>query len=99
MPVAEAYRMLADEGWLDLKHRRGALLIARPTTLRLAPEVEGRFVQRLVGQQKCDWWKNVAVVSGENVAWVSLRRFANTGFRLCLYNSVPQEAANRGCVS
>jgi DNA-binding transcriptional regulator YhcF (GntR family) len=39
-PVAEAYRMLADEGWLDLKHHRGALLIARPTTLRVAPEVE-----------------------------------------------------------
>jgi GntR family transcriptional regulator len=38
--VAEAYRMLADEGWLDLKHHRGKLLIARPTTLRVAPEVE-----------------------------------------------------------
>jgi len=47
--------MLAGEGWLDMKHRRGALLIARPTTLRVAPEVERRFVQWLVGQHKCDW--------------------------------------------
>src|SRR5262245_30240474 len=27
--VALAYRMLADEGWLELKRRRGALVIAR----------------------------------------------------------------------
>lgn len=27
--VAEAYRTLADEGWLDLKRRRGALVIER----------------------------------------------------------------------
>jgi DNA-binding transcriptional regulator YhcF (GntR family) len=27
--VAIAYRMLADEGWLELKRRRGAVVIAR----------------------------------------------------------------------
>jgi GntR family transcriptional regulator len=27
--VAEAYRILADEGWLDLKRRRGALVVER----------------------------------------------------------------------
>jgi GntR family transcriptional regulator len=27
--VAQAYRMLADEGWLDLKRRRGALVLDR----------------------------------------------------------------------
>lgn len=27
--VAEAYRVLAAEGWLDLKHGRGALVVAR----------------------------------------------------------------------
>src|SRR5215213_1080245 len=27
--VAIAYRMLADEGWLELKRRRGAIVIAR----------------------------------------------------------------------
>jgi len=28
--VAEAYRQLAAEGWLDLKHGRGAVVVARP---------------------------------------------------------------------
>src|SRR5260370_17282328 len=27
--VAEAYRILAEEGWLDLKRRRGAVVISR----------------------------------------------------------------------
>jgi DNA-binding transcriptional regulator YhcF (GntR family) len=27
--VAQAYRLLADEGWLDLKRRRGALVLER----------------------------------------------------------------------
>lgn len=27
--VAQAYRILADEGWLDLKRRRGALVLER----------------------------------------------------------------------
>jgi GntR family transcriptional regulator len=32
--VAEAYRVLADEGWLDLKRRRGALILSRKTPAR-----------------------------------------------------------------
>jgi len=33
--VAQAYRILAQEGWLDLRRRRGALILARPD-----PEVQ-----------------------------------------------------------
>ncbi len=29
--VAEAYRQLAAEGWLELKHGRGAMVVPRPT--------------------------------------------------------------------
>lgn len=29
--VAQAYRLLADEGWLDLKRRRGAMVVERGT--------------------------------------------------------------------
>lgn len=29
--VAQAYRLLADEGWLDLRRRRGAQVLPRPT--------------------------------------------------------------------
>ena len=29
--VAEAYRILAEEGWLDLRRRRGALILDRKT--------------------------------------------------------------------
>lgn len=45
--VAEAYRTLADEGWLDLKRRRGAQVIARKTPSEAPPEAEVKFFQRL----------------------------------------------------
>ena len=35
--VAEAYRLLSDEGWLDLKRRRGALVLDR-----VAPNASAR---------------------------------------------------------
>ena len=44
--VAEAYRILADEGWLDLGRRRGATVLERPQP-RASPEVHARFMQRL----------------------------------------------------
>jgi GntR family transcriptional regulator len=44
--VAEAYRLLAREGWLDLRRGRGALVIARENP---APSAEARadFTRRL----------------------------------------------------
>jgi GntR family transcriptional regulator len=45
--VAEAYRSLSDEGWLDLKRGRGATVIERPTPRRAPPESERRFAQRM----------------------------------------------------
>jgi GntR family transcriptional regulator len=44
--VAEAYRTLAQEGWLDLTRRRGATVLDRSTPL-VTPEAEKRFVDRL----------------------------------------------------
>ncbi len=44
--VAEAYRILAEEGWLDLKRRRGALVMER--SKRAAdPEKRQHFARRL----------------------------------------------------
>jgi GntR family transcriptional regulator len=45
--VAEAYRTLAAEGWLDLRRRRGAQVIERPTPRTVPPEAEVKFAQRL----------------------------------------------------
>jgi len=45
--VAEAYRTLADEGWLDLKRRRGAQVIARATPSEPPPQADLKFLQRL----------------------------------------------------
>lgn len=44
--VAEAYRLLSDEGWLALRRRHGAIVLdrSRPTPLR---ETRTSFVQRL----------------------------------------------------
>lgn len=46
--VAEAYRLLADEGWLDLKRRRGALVLERSRPSASAKE-RGALKQRLRG--------------------------------------------------
>lgn len=45
--VADAYRTLAGEGWLDLRRRRGALVIERAAPSKVHPETEAKFVQRL----------------------------------------------------
>src|SRR5208282_2748638 len=44
--VAEAYRLLAEEGWLDLKRHHGATVILRPAQ-RAEPARQEDFVQRL----------------------------------------------------
>lgn len=44
--VAEAYRLLAGEGWLDLKRHHGATVVLRPTQ-RAGPARQEDFVQRL----------------------------------------------------
>src|SRR5208283_3119320 len=46
--VAEAYRLLSDEGWLDLKRRRGALVLERSRPNASARE-RGALKQRLRG--------------------------------------------------
>src|SRR5918996_1082434 len=44
--VAEAYRLLADEGWLELRRRRGAAVLTRKTPRADAAAV-GKFSRRL----------------------------------------------------
>jgi GntR family transcriptional regulator len=44
--VAEAYRLLAQEGWLDLKRGRGATVLDRPSPPP-TPEAEEHFARRL----------------------------------------------------
>jgi DNA-binding transcriptional regulator YhcF (GntR family) len=46
--VAEAYRLLADEGWLALKRRSGAVVLQRPSPNASAKE-RGLLRQRLRG--------------------------------------------------
>ncbi len=44
--VAEAYRLLAEEGWVDLRRRRGATVLDRPVP-KPAPEATAAFSQRI----------------------------------------------------
>ena len=46
--VAEAYRILAEEGWLDLRRRRGAVVLERATPSASAKD-RGALRQRLRG--------------------------------------------------
>ena len=45
--VAEAYRILAEENWLDLKRRRGALVIERPAPNPPDPAKTAAFTRRV----------------------------------------------------
>lgn len=44
--VAEAYRILSDEGWLDLRRRRGVTVLARERP-RASPQAAAEFRRRL----------------------------------------------------
>ena len=50
--VAEAYRTLADEGWLDLRHGRGATVVKRDAPAASAEQVEefGHRLRSLVAE-------------------------------------------------
>ena len=45
--VAQAYRVLAEEGWLDLKRRRGAMVLDRRTPSAPSKERLKQSLQRL----------------------------------------------------
>ncbi len=45
--VGEAYRELSTEGWIDLRHGRGATVVARKLPKTAAPEVVHEFRERL----------------------------------------------------
>ena len=54
--VAEAYRLLAAEGWLDLRRRRGAVVTERAAP-REQPEAEEQFrstLRQLIAQFRAD---------------------------------------------
>ncbi|HEY3704903.1 MAG TPA: GntR family transcriptional regulator [Terracidiphilus sp.] len=54
--VAEAYRLLASEGWLDLRRRRGAVVLERAAP-RQQPEAEARFnrsLRQLIAQVRAE---------------------------------------------
>ena len=53
--VGEAYRTLAEEGWLDLRHGRGAQVIARGAQTAASPEQVQEFrtqLRNLVAQMR-----------------------------------------------
>lgn len=54
--VAEAYRLLAAEGWLELKRKRGAMVIERQTP-EVQPEATESFrrsLRQLIAQVRAD---------------------------------------------
>ena len=54
--IAEAYRLLAEEGWLDLRRRRGAIVTERATP-RQQPQAQEQFnrsLRQLVAQVRAE---------------------------------------------
>lgn len=54
--VAEAYRLLAAEGWLDLKRHRGAVVIERAAPVQQPESAEqfSRSLRQLIAQVRAD---------------------------------------------
>ena len=55
--VGEAYRELAQEGWLDLRHGRGARVVERGTPATVAPERFEEFrtqLRNLIAQMRSE---------------------------------------------
>lgn len=53
--VSEAYRQLAEEGWIDLRHGRGALVVERGAPQPAAPERLQEFrtqLRNLIAQMR-----------------------------------------------
>ena len=62
--VAQAYRALADEGWLDLRRRRGVRVLERKTP-RPDPKARVRFARRV---RELAAEAGAAGVDGEQIA-------------------------------
>ncbi len=52
--IAEAYRQLAAEGWIDLRHGRGAMVVEREAPLASRRDIAGykRRLRELVSQMR-----------------------------------------------
>jgi DNA-binding transcriptional regulator YhcF (GntR family) len=65
--VAQAYRELAEEGWLDLKHGRGATVIERETPPGRSGSRDSRVfrerLRELVAQMRADGLATVRIAS------------------------------------
>jgi GntR family transcriptional regulator len=64
--VAQAYRELAEEGWLDLKHGRRALVLQRGIPAGAGRAVQRDFQKRLremVAQMRADGLTSAAIAS------------------------------------
>lgn len=61
--VAESYRVLADEGWLDLRRRRGAVVLDRrnPKPDSRAKHRFGRHLEELIAKAIADGLSRAAI--------------------------------------
>jgi GntR family transcriptional regulator len=74
--VAEGYRMLAKEGWLELRQGRGATVLAR-TSPRAFKESKGRFASQLhdlVAKAIADGVPRLAIAGELTVAAETVRK-------------------------
>jgi GntR family transcriptional regulator len=64
--VAEAYRLLAKEGWLDLRHGRGATVVARqsPRASRASKSQFVRQLQELIAKAISDGVPRAVIAEG-----------------------------------
>jgi len=63
--VAQAYRILAEEGWLDLRRRRGALVLKRDAPKSPDPDFTASLRRRL---REIAWEMRAQGISAKEIA-------------------------------
>lgn len=81
--VAEAYRLLSSEGWLDLRRRRGAIVTARDTP-QASPKARQNFAEKLrqlIAQVRAEGLARQAIAAEMDALSAELRGESGTGLR------------------
>jgi GntR family transcriptional regulator len=76
--VAEAYRQLASEGWIDLRHGRGALVVEREAPVASRRDISGyrQRLRELVSQMRAQGVSPARVAAELKTIIAELREIA-----------------------
>lgn len=87
--VAEAYRLLSGEGWLDIRRRRGAIVTARDTP-QASPKARQNFAEKLrqlISQVRAEGLARQAIAAEMDALSAELRSEGGTVLKRNITNA------------